>query len=273
MNLDTSEGITNALKLSKDFWMSYPRRATIGNGLNVNVTGDFVYESKNVKNGYLISEAEDSRYVQMLAMGTTKNCYDYTNWGNNVENLYECLTVGEGAYGNKFCVQCWPNAMNNEYCLYAVQNKDCFGCVNLKRKQYCILNKEYTKEEYLELKEHIIEDMKRNPYVDKDSRIWAYGEQIPLEASPFAYNETMAQYYFPITKEEAIKNKMSWYDIPESYHETTMKSDELPDSVLDINNDILKEIIECSNCHKGYKFDALELMLHKKIQVPLPANC
>jgi hypothetical protein len=273
LQLDTREGIENMKKLSYDFWMQNPQRATVGNSMNVNTTGDFVYESKNVKDGYMITETEDSKYIQMISMGTVKNCYDYTNWGYGAENLYECLTVGEGAYNNHFCVQCWPNAMDNEYCIYAIQTKDCFGCVNLKRKQYCILNKEYSKEEYFRLREKIIEDMKKNPYTDPEGRTWTYGEQLPYAFSPFAYNETIAQYYFPLTESEAQEKKMTWYNIPDVFHQTTMNSQDLPQSAQDISDEISKEIIECSECKKGYKISEIEVYLHKKIGVPYPPRC
>lgn len=69
--------------------------------------------------------------------------------------LYECYIVGDGAYNNKFCAECWPEARDTEYSFYCVQSKDCFGCVNLKRKQYCILNKQYTREKYFKLKEKL----------------------------------------------------------------------------------------------------------------------
>jgi hypothetical protein len=273
MRLDTREGIESAFVQARDFWMKHPMRAVVGNSMNVNTSGDFVYESKNTKDGYMISGVEDSRYVQMLTMGPTKSSYDYTNWGNGVENLYECLTVGEGAYNNKFCVQCWPNAMNNEYCLYAIQGKDCFGCVNLKRKRHCILNKEYSKEEYEKLKEKIVKDIKEHPYVDRMGKVWTYGELFPLETSPFSYNETIANYYFPLTKEEAGEKNISWYDGIDTEHTPTMRAEDVPTDVESISHDIQKEIIECQECRKGYRFNELEIMLHKKIQVPLQSIC
>lgn len=273
MCLDTREGVEKALKDSFEFWMKHPHRATVGNSLNVNTTGDFVYESKNTKDAYMVSSAEDSRYVQMLAMATTKNSYDYTNWGNGAENLYECLTVGEGAYNNKFCVQCWPQAINNEYCLYTIQSKDCFGCVNLKRKQYCILNKEYPKEEYFKLKEKIIEDMKNNPYVDSYNREWMYGELLPYEFSPFAYNETIAQYYFPKNKETAEKSGVAWLEAKKTDYTITLHYSKLPKTLSEIDDTILNEIIECEECGSGYKFNELELFLYRKIQVPLTTKC
>ena len=271
--LNTIDGVKEALKKSYDFWITKPQRAVIGNSMNVNTTGDFVYESKNTKDGYLISEVEDSRYVQMITMGTTKGCYDYTNWGNNVENLYECLTVGDGASGNKFCVQCWPNALNNEYSMYTIQSKDCFGCVNLKRKQYCILNKQYSKSEYEELKKHIIEDMKLNPYIDKYGREWKYGEQLPIGFSPFSYNETIAQYFFPLTEDEAKSKNISWYKNIDTKYEISMNFRDVPQDIENVSDSILKEIIECSTCGKGYKFNDLELMLYRKIRTPLATSC
>lgn len=273
MKLNTRDGMKNMLQKSKDFWLTQPRRAVVGNSLNVNTSGDFVYESKNTHDSYMISGAEDSRYLQMLTMPTTKGSYDYTNWGNNAENLYECLTVGEGAYNDRFCVQCWPNAIDNEYCLYAIQPKDCFGCCNLKRQQYCILNKQYTKEEYLKLKAQIIEDMKVNPYIDSAGRIYGYGELFPFEFSPFAYNETMANYYFQVSKEDAVAGGLKWYDIPDPDHKTTMKASAVPQSVEDIDYKIQNEIIQCSVCSNGYRINPQELYLHKKIGVPLPDSC
>lgn len=271
--LDTREGVANMLHLAKEFWLTQPRRAVTGNALNLNTTGDFVYESKNTKDAYMISGAEDSRYVQILTLSSTKSCYDYTNWGNGAENLYECLTVGEGAYNDHFCVQCWPNAINNEYCMYVIQSKDCFGCVNLKRKQYCILNKQYSKEEYLQLKEKIIQNMKQDPYIDEKGRVWSYGEQLPFEMSPFAYNETMANYFFPMTEQQVKDKKISWYDSLDTDYNITMLADDLPQSVDEINDNIQNEIISCKSCSRGYRINALEIQLHKKINVPLPVNC
>ena len=40
--------------------------------------------------------------------------------------------------------------------------KDCFGCIGLRNKQYCILNTQYTKEDYEEIVAQIIESMKQS---------------------------------------------------------------------------------------------------------------
>ena len=81
------------------------------------------------------------------------------------------------------------------YCISCFGSHDCFGCVGLRNKSYCILNTQYTKEEYEELVPRIIIHMMKNG---------EWGEFFPSSMSPFGYNETVATEYFPREKEEAL---------------------------------------------------------------------
>jgi hypothetical protein len=273
MKLDTYEGQQDLKRKSEEFWLKNPKREYHGNGLNKNVTGEYIYESKNTYDSYLVSGAEDCRFVQYLSVEGTSSCYDYTGWGDSSSLLYECYIVGQGAYNNKFCSECWPEARDLEYCYYCVQGKECFGCVNLKRKQYCILNKQYTKEEYFALKEKIIEDMKKNPWINKAGHFYSYGECLPPELSPYGYNETINQEYYPTTKEEALRQGFNWFDAPVKNYNITMKSNDLPSTVSLISDDIKKEVIECKECGNGFNIVDIEIELLKKINQPIPHCC
>jgi len=272
-SIDTYEGQQKTLKKAQEFWEKKPKRYYHGNSLNINVSGEYVYESKNTRDSYLVSGAEDSRYVQYLNLYPTKDCYDYTGWGNTAELLYECFIVGEGAYNNRFCAECWPNGVNTEYCFYCVQPTDCFGCVNLKRKKYCILNKQYTKEEYFKLKEKIISDMTNKPWKSKIGHIYTYGEFFPPELSPYGYNETVANDYNPLSKEEASNYGYNWYDTPEVKHKITLQNSLLPSSFDGVNEDIKKEVIQCSICNKAYNISSIEFELLNKFNEPIPRSC
>jgi hypothetical protein len=82
----------------------------------------------------------------------------------------------------------------SDHCLNEI--RDCFGCVGLHdNEQYCIFNKQYTKEQYEELVPKIIEHMQK---------AGEWGEFFPASLSPFGYNETHAQEYYPMTREEAL---------------------------------------------------------------------
>ena len=66
------------------------------------------------------------------------------------------------------------------------------------------MNKQYTKEEYEELVPKIIEHMKTpltNPLLGGEG-MSERGEFFPMHSSHYAYNETIAQDFFPLTKEQ-----------------------------------------------------------------------
>lgn len=73
--------------------------------------------------------------------------------------------------------------------------ENCFGCVGLKdKKEYCILNKQYSKQEYEELFPKIIKHMQSTG---------EWGEFLDPTLSLHGYNETLAQEYFPLSEQEA----------------------------------------------------------------------
>lgn len=273
LNLDSSKNLQKLKVRAYEFWLTKPYREYRGNALNLNVTGEYVFVSKNSKNMYMCGGAENCKWCQFITVKPAKDCWDYSGWGNNAEKIYETSVAGEGASNLKFTHQCWPDVLDIEYSIYANACKHVFGCINLKHKQYCILNKEYSKEEYEKLKAQIVEDMIKNPYKDKKGRIWTYGEFLPLIFSTFAYNETIVHRFFPKTKEEALKEGFEWYEKEQKKYEFTKKSEELPDTVEEIEESILNEIITCSSCDGAYRFTAGEIDLMKKLRIPLPRQC
>ena len=125
---------------------------------------------------YMCSGAENCKNCQLITVAPAKDCFDYSGWGHNAELIYESFNVGDNVSNSKFSGFCFPDVINTEYSMWCPSSKNNFGCINLKRKSFNILNKQYIKEEYEKLKEKIIEDMKKNPYVDKIERSWFYGE-------------------------------------------------------------------------------------------------
>ncbi len=273
-NLASRASLQAMRKKVYEFWSTHPRRSYVGNSLNVNVSGDYIYESKNTNDSYMVSGAEDCRYVQFLSVPKSKDCYDYYGWGDGAERIYESSVVGYGTNNVKFSDECWPNAVNVEYSIYAINGcRDCFGCVNLKKKQYCILNKQYTKEEYEKLKARIIVDMDLHPYVDAKGRVWKYGEFLPSDLSPFAYNESNAHKFFPKTKEAALAMGFKWHEEKVNVYTITKMGSDVPDTIAEIEDAIVRETVECSSCKKAYRFVNNELSLMRKLELPLPDVC
>ncbi|OGI74549.1 hypothetical protein A2740_02135 [Candidatus Nomurabacteria bacterium RIFCSPHIGHO2_01_FULL_43_16] len=273
LGLESWDNLRKFEKKAHEFWLSKPYREYNGNSLNINSTGEHVYNSKNSKKCYIVKGAENCKWTQLVTYPPAKDCYDYSGWGNNAARIYESVTVGENADSVYFSNECWPDVLNLQYCQWVIAGKNNFGCVNLKRKKYAILNKEYPKEEYEELKEKIIEDMKTNPYTDKLGRKFSYGEFFPPEMSNYPYNKSVAMRFFPKTKEEALVTGYTWDDAESPVHPATIKSQDLVDTIKETTNAVLNEIIECASCKRGYKIVRGELNLLRKMRLSLPHEC
>ncbi len=91
--------------------------------------------------------------------------------------------------------------------------------------------------------------------------------------SPCAYNESFANNFFPLEKEEVFANGWRWREEDERTYEITKKPDELPDNIKETTDDVLKEVIECADCRRGFKIGRLELDSLRAMNFPLPREC
>ena len=226
---------------------------------NVNITGDYIDHSKNCKSCFVSRDLENSAYSQFVLFGKGRDSYDITIAGG--EMCYEIM--GALGYKSKFM---WDSATKDlkggllglTYCMRCMDCSNLFGCVGLRNKQYCILNKQYSKDEYLNLVSRIMNHMDEMPYVDKKGRVYKYGEFFPPELSPFAYNETIAQEYFPLTKEQAIEQGYRWKDPEPRNYQITITPDQLPDHIKDVPDSITEEIIQCSHYSPEFLSNQIE---------------
>jgi hypothetical protein len=259
-------------------WIKFPKKYMHGRQ-NVQVSGDYIYESKNAKNCYRIRETEDSKFVQNILSGPVKDSYDYTNWGDNAELIYESLIVGVGASNVKFCVQSWNDVKNLTYSVFCHNSSDLFGCVSLRKKQYCVLNKQYSKEEYEKLIPKIIEHMNTMPYIE-NGIIYKYGEFFPPSLSHFPYQITQAYEFFPLNEKEARAQGFLWYETVKQNYKITLQNENIPDDIKSIDKSILNEVIECAHmgsgereCTGAFRIIETELDFLKKMNIPLPRLC
>lgn len=149
---------------------------------------------------------------------------------------------------------------------------DCFGCIGLQHKQYCILNKQYTKEEYEKLVPQIITHMQTIPA--KNGSGTERGEFFPSSISPFGYNETVAMEYISLTKEEALTkeykrmDKEYFVNIPDNYEKIVANN--LPYNIDEISDDIINKVILCEASAKPFRIIKSELDFYRNHHLPLP---
>jgi len=273
-SLDSYEGISKLKELADDFKYKHIEKYIHGYRNN-KVSGDYVFNSKNSFYVYDSEEMEDCKHI--IHGNKVKDCYDGYVVVDNSESSLE--TVSSITLNNVKFSYCVWNDHDVEYCDTCENSNNLFGCVGLRKNQYCILNKQYTKEEYEELVPKIIQHMKDMPYIDNKGRKYRYGEFFPSELSAFAYNETAAQEYSPLTKEQAIEQGFKWKESADRDIHPTIKSADLPNSIKDVKDNVTEEIIECMHkecscrCTNAFKITAAELEFHRKLNLPLPRLC
>jgi hypothetical protein len=235
----------NFIKFSKKFPHKY---AEILNCENC--TGDFMHDSKNCHDCYDLEKSEDCWMVWVG--GGNKDVYDCSNIYVKAELCLETLgTIN--VFNCNFCLYVF-NSNDLWYCEQCFSCKNCFGCVGLRNKEYCILNKQYSPEEYEKKVAEIIIHMQKNK---------EWGEFFPAQLSPFPYEETLANYYFP-TSEFKHKGNSSI---------SSSNSKTIPDEISKTDNTISREILTCLHCEKKYKIQPIELKFYRKMNVPIPVKC
>jgi len=270
MNLGSHAYLEGIKKQVYDFWLQHPVKYMQGIK-NKDVIGAYVYNSKNVKYSYQIVNGEDLKYCQNAV--DLKDAYDYTSWGNQSEFIYETVVCGMDNQRLKFCYECWPGCHDLEYSLSCHSSSYLFGCVGLKKKQYCVLNKQYSKGEYEELVPKIKKHMDEMPFTDSRGNMYRYGEFLPVEFSPFAYNESAILDFYPVSQDEARKQGFEWRDVPAKEYETTLEMNNLPDHIRDVPDSITEELIACADCQRAYRIVPMELQFLRRFQIPIPRKC
>ena len=245
---------------------------------SIDISGNWLEECKDVKVGFNCERAEDGKYLFGITDG--KDMMDFTYWSQFSELIYECSSIGRQCSSVYFSNECWDQLIRAQYCINCHSSSDLFGCVGLRKKQYCILNKQYTKEEYEKLVAQIKEQMDSLPYKDSLQREYRYGSTFPPDMHGFAYNETIAQELFPMSKEEALKNGYRWVDFAAKNYNITLKAENVPDSIEEVDEQILKEVIGCAHggkcnhqCTEAFKITPNDLNFYKRMDIPIPQLC
>ena len=276
LKLNSTSGI---LKIERDFSIfrkKFPQRA-IASIKSENVSGNWFSNCKNVKKSFDCNEVKDGKYLFTVLL-SAEDCMDYFQWGNKAELVYESENCGLNIARIYFSGHCWMGATDLYYCNTCPGTRNCFGCVGLKKGEYCILNKKYSKEEYEILKEKIKQHMIDMPYIDKQGIVYKFGEHFPNSFSDFAYNEGAANDFFPLSKEEVLLKGYKWKERKKRNYATTIKGSNLPETITEVDDSILDEVIECAEKDSqdsvgAFRITQNELAFYRRMDLPLPRTC
>lgn len=260
--LNTYSGVKNFREKYEEFLNKQPRKfAEIIQA--VDSTGSYLKNVKNCKNCFHSYEAEDNKYGVHI-IRNAKDSMDCDTVGINASLVYNSINTALDTNNAISCAVCWTCSFI-EYSMYCFNSNNCFGCVGLRKQNYCILNKQYNKDEYEEIVKKIKNELKEKG---------EYGQFFPKQLSCFGYNETPSNEQFPLSKENALSNGFSWEDTERgTYGKETIKISDMLESIEETNFNIKNEIFVCESCSKNYKVIENEYLFYKKLDIPLPRLC
>ncbi len=227
---------------------------------NENCYWDYITNCKDSANVYSVNNLRDC-----------KNIINW-NWATDCQDGYVIVDDSSLVFDSVSIIWLTKWAFNfgclhgssDAYYTYLCQSiKNCFGCDWLKNSSYCILNKQYTKEEYEELVPKIIEQMKKD---------WEWWRFMSPEIAFYWYNETVSNEYYPISNEVALKKGFKWsdYENPTPDVSKIIPASKLPDNIAEIPDDIVNWAIECEVSGKPFRITKSELEYYRKRQISIP---
>ena len=242
----------------RQLFATLPTRATHFTNCE-NCTGDYLRDCRSCHDCFDAINLEDCAYIYPAPKGGTTS--QDVHYSPHAELVYDSVSAVDG-YDCKWLLHSWQmkHSMYTDECF---SSEHLFGCIGLRNKRYCILNKQYTKAEYESLVPRLIEHMKKNQ---------EWGEFFPTALSPFAYNETVAHEYYPLSKDEAVQRGYQWseYMEPKPDVEKIISASQLSQTIDAIPDDVLQWAIECEVTRKPFKIIKQELSFYRTQGMALP---
>ncbi|MFH1253610.1 MAG: hypothetical protein V1664_04765 [Candidatus Uhrbacteria bacterium] len=223
-----------------------------------NSTGEYLQNSLNCERGWYCDGAKNSYYGLWDNFGSENNalgihpgsshCY-----GNAAAfNCQNCLF-------NYFAIRC----QNCEYCIECYDCENCFGCVGLKRKKFCILNKQYSEDEYWKILDNL-----KCAMLDRGE----YGEPTPLKfiLTPLSSSS------FGLGFAQAEK-QMAGLDFEPSLNgaygdwseKTFYNSNDLPKKIDNVEEEWIGRALISTDYQRPFTILKPELAFYKKMRLPV----
>ena len=245
-------------KLKKKFWGHVKNDAAHKSAFNLNIqncTGNYLTNCKNCHDGYFTEESEDCAHLMRNVK--IKNCVDITGLYHG-ELCYE-ICQSTDLHNTRFTIFS-VDCSDSQYLDQCFNCTHCFGCVGLKRKKYCILNKQYKKEEYEKLVQKLIKKMK------KDGE---YGKFFPYKFAYNGYNLSLGAFYYELDK-KTIEKMGSFYEPFPEIQKNGENAKKLSDLSEAITNDLIGKPFLCTETEQPFTFIKQELDFYRRHKLPLP---
>ncbi|MFH1253542.1 MAG: hypothetical protein V1664_04405 [Candidatus Uhrbacteria bacterium] len=233
----------------------------------VNATGEYITEATNIVDGFFVEKNCSNIYKCFVTpMGSTDSCFSGGVVGGN--NCFACLTISfsSSCLFSSVLVRC----QNCEYSFHCFNCENCFGCVGLQHKKFCILNRQYSEEEYwIELDKIKSAMLERGEYGNFFPNSYA-GSYFYESAAPNTFGCTPGEAkLFGVAEYDPNANGASGFSVFDPATGRTIE--QIPESIDDFDTDhwANKPIFD-PKINRQFSFLKPEIEFYKRLRIAPP---
>lgn len=227
-------------------------------------TGEYLMRCTRCHDCFWAIESNDcyqSQFLRMKSEGCAYVCGAFSSM--------DCYASAASFQNSnlKFCGT-MTRCQNMEYCLECFDCEDCFGCIGLKKKRFCVFNKEYSENEYWqkvdELKCAMLERGEYGSFLPGDFS--TAGMEFVLELHGGVnkdYIEKMGGEFFDPSRGTVISERQ------EQQKQKALSPSELPDRLEDGEEYIGKPFLD-KDLNRPFAIRGADYKFYKDMQLPMP---
>lgn len=155
-------------------------------------SGQYVYKSKSISNGFLSDYIKDSSLI--FGLSHASSIFSSVICGPMAKDTYHGILLGTEV---SECLSSFASRGSIHYVEYSIaceESHHLLACVGLRGKEYCIFNKQYSPEAFFIKREEIISIL-------KSEGLW--GKPLSSSFSRIPYNASLAGVLLPLGKIQA----------------------------------------------------------------------
>lgn len=234
-----------------------------------NSTGEYLTKATNCESVYYADGGARDEYHTSWSLGNCERNAFASSMSNSQNNYFSCDVVECNKTRYSYMLM---RCQNVEYSTECYDCEDCFGCVGLRRKKFCILNKQYSEEDYGKKLDEL-----KCAMLDRKE----YGEFLPAKMSPAYFPEGgSVRYYLADPKKLAEQLNAHTFKadaegaLGESLANASdvIDSTNLPDSIDELDASWVGKPVYDESYKRRFSFFAPELALYKQLRVAPPVS-
>jgi len=243
-------------------------------GSDASIHGNYLRSCRDSHEAFECEDCDGICLGTRLSQG--KDLLDAYACVGPISHSAQIVSCGLNARSLVNCVYCSFDVDDLRYCAYCTESRHLFGCIGLRGKEYCILNRQFTAQGYAEALSHI-EGLLRK------KRVW--GKFFPGVMSDFPYNQSSADEGMALNKYQCEMLGYRWSDSEDGFKPSQLLGAELEASAAERFSDLPPSLQEfrdedihgalylCEMTGRPYQIHPLELTFYRELGVAPPARC